>query len=146
MSTTKRIRLAAAGLVTAVGSVLAVTASASPAVAFFSPPLFLDVQIESPGTLIARGAAVDVTVEVVCTSPTATVSVTVTQVVGGRQVARGFGLTEVGCTRSGERVPVTVSTITSAFRKGSAFVTADVSACVPEVCGSESDQETIKLR
>jgi len=62
------------------GGVLAVFAASGPAVAFFSGGLFLDVHVESPATLVARGAAVDVPLEVTCNaSPNAFVSVTVTQ-------------------------------------------------------------------
>src|SRR5918994_7795848 len=80
-------------------------APSRPAVAFFSGGLFLDVQVES-ATLVSRGAAVDVTLEVTCNSPFgADVFVTVTQR-SGSGVAQGFGSETVGCTGSGEQVVI----------------------------------------
>src|SRR6266516_2029786 len=72
--------------------VLAMFATGGPAVAFFSGGLFLDVQVESPATLVARGAAVDVPLEVTCNASFADVFVTVTQKAGsGSGVAQGSG-------------------------------------------------------
>src|SRR4030095_6721901 len=82
------------------GGLLALFATSGPAVAFFSGGLFLDVQVESPARLVARGAAVDVPLEVTCTATVADVSVRVTQKAGSG-VAQGGGSTSVGCTRSG---------------------------------------------
>lgn len=142
------IRLAkvtAASLAVAVGGAVAALSPASPAVAFFSPPLFLDVQVESPGTLIARGAAVDVPVEVTCTSPEAFVDVTLTQRVGNG-LARGSGFATVGCTGARQRILVTVTAFEGkAFRKQAAFADATIFGCAESVCGSERDTETIEL-
>ncbi len=63
---TKRIKVATAVVAILVGGLLAWFATAGPAVAFFSGGLFLDVQVESPATLLAKGAAVQVPVEVTC--------------------------------------------------------------------------------
>jgi hypothetical protein len=105
------IALLAAGTV-------ALLAPAGPAVAFSSGGLFLDVQVESPARLVARGAAVDVPLEVTCNAPEPVeVFVTVTQRVG-KGVAAGSGFASFGCTGGGQDVVVRVT----ANPSGSAFV------------------------
>ena len=52
----------------AAGGGFAVFGSASPAVAYSSPPLFLDISIQSPATLVAHGAAVQVPVKLSCST------------------------------------------------------------------------------
>ena len=66
MRTKLRTRAAAAVVALLLGGLLALFATSGPAVAFFSGGLFLDVQVESPARLVARGAAVDVPLEVTC--------------------------------------------------------------------------------
>jgi hypothetical protein len=128
-----------------VGGVVAAVVPGSPAVAFQSGPLFLDVEVES-GTLVARGAAVDVVVEVTCTSPQAFVDVSLTQRAGSA-IASGFGFTTVGCTGAAQRIVVTVTASgDKAFRKQSAVAMATISGCVQTVCGSETDTATIDLQ
>jgi hypothetical protein len=135
----------AATLAITVGGVVAAVVPGSPAVAFQSGPLFLDVQVES-GTLIARGAAVDVVVDVACTSPQSFVDISLTQRAGS-EIASGFGSTTVGCTGGSQRVVVTVTASGGkAFRKQAAVATATVSGCAGSVCGSEDDTETIDLQ
>jgi hypothetical protein len=146
MRGTVRTRLAAAAIAVAAGGGIAVTAPASPAVAFFSPPLFLDIRVLSPAQLVAGGAAVQVPVEVTCTSDEAFVSVTVTQRVGKR-LAKGNGFADVGCTRSREQVIVTVvADQGTSFTKGTAFAEGQIFGCAPSVCGAETDQTTIEIR
>jgi hypothetical protein len=147
MRTSLRKKLAAITMALATGGLLAALSPANPAVAFFSPPLFLEVEIESPAQLVSRGAAVDVTLEVTCTSADAVVFVSVSQRVGNR-VASGSGSEDIGCTRSGERLLVRVlaSAQGRAFERGDAVVNAQVFGCVPEFCGSEDDTETVQLR
>jgi hypothetical protein len=145
MKFTRRAKVVAATLAVAVGGVVAAVVPGSPAVAFQSGPLFLDVQVES-ATLVARGAAVDVVVDVACTSPQAFVDVSITQRVGS-DIANGFGSTEVGCTGGSQRIVVTVTASGGkAFRKQAAVVMANVSGCAGNVCGSENDTETIDLQ
>src|SRR6266487_6115797 len=107
MRTRLRTKVAAAVVAIVVGGVLALFATGGPAVAFFSGGLFLDVQVESPATLVARGAAVDVPLEVTCNARpgTSSVQVTVTQK-SGSGVAQGS--TSVGCTGSGQQIRVRV--------------------------------------
>jgi hypothetical protein len=146
MKTRLRARLAAAVVAILAGSVLALFATTGPAVAFFSGGLFLDVQVES-ATLVSRGAAVDVTLEVTCNSPFgADVFVTVTQR-SGSGVAQGFGSESVGCTGSGQQVVVRVfASEGKAFKQGTAVVSAELFGCRPTICGSETDSEVIDIK
>jgi hypothetical protein len=141
-----RTRVAAAVVAIAAGGVLALLAPAGPAVAFISGSLFLDVQAESPATLIARGAAVDVPLEVICTSSDASVAVTVTQRVGSG-LAQGTDSVTVGCSHQGERIVVRVEATAGgeAFTQGTAVASASIRGCEPRFCGRETDSEIITI-
>ena len=147
MRTRLRGRLAAAVVAIVLGSVLALFATTGPAVAFFSGGLFLDVQVQSPARLVARGAAVDVTLEVTCNSPFgADVFVSVTQK-SGSGVAQGFGFDNVGCTGSGEQVVMRVQASGGkTFKQGTAVASAEIFGCNNVTCGSETDSEVIEIR
>jgi hypothetical protein len=147
MRTKLRTRAATAVVALLLGGLLALFATSGPAVAFFSGGLFLDVQVESPARLVARGAAVDVPVEVTCNATgTAFVFVSVTQKAGSG-VAEGFGSASVGCT--GSRQQITVRAQASGgktFKQGAAVATAFVDGCNRVTCGSERDSEAIDIR
>jgi hypothetical protein len=147
MRTKVRTKVAAAVVALAAGGVLALFATAGPAVAFFSGGLFLDVQVQSPASLVSRGAAVDVPLEVTCNaSSDAFVQVTVTQRAGSG-IAQGFAFESVGCTGSGQQLRVRVqATSGRAFKQGTAVASAEVFGCRPNVCGSETDSETIAIQ
>jgi hypothetical protein len=147
MRTRLRAKVAAAVVAIAAGAVLALFVVGGPAVAFFSGGLFLDVQVQSPASLVARGAAVDVALEVTCNAtPSADVFVTVTQK-SGSGVAQGFGSTSVGCTGSGQRIIVRVrASGAKAFKTGTAVADAEIFGCRPNVCGSETDSEVITIQ
>jgi hypothetical protein len=143
---TKRTRVATAVVAILLGGLLTLFATSGPAVGFFSAGLFLDVQVES-ATLVSRGAAVDVTLEVTCNSPFgADVFVTVTQR-SGSGVAQGFGSESVGCTGSGEQVVIRVQAFgAKAFKQGTAVASAEIFGCNNVTCGSETDSEVIDIR
>ena len=147
MSTKLRTKVAAAVVAMLLGGLLALFATSGPAVAFFSGGLFLDIQVESPATLVVRGAAVQVPLEVTCNATgTASVSVTVTQR-SGSGVAQGFGSTEVGCAGSGEHIRVLVeATGAKTFKKGDAVASAQISGCNKVTCGKETDSELVQLK
>ncbi len=144
-------KLAAVVVAIVAGGLLALFATSGPAVAFFSGGLFLDVQVESPATLVARGAAVDVPLEVTCNARpgTSSVQVTVTQK-SGSGVAQGSGFTSVGCTGSGQQILVRVQASGSGktFKQGTAVATADIFGCNQNfsVCGNETDSKTISIQ
>ena len=146
MRTRLRAKLATAVAVAILaGASFALFATSGPAVAFSSGGLFLDVQVES-ATLVSRGAAVDVTLEVTCNSPFgADVFVTVTQR-SGSGVAQGFGSESVGCTGSGEQVVIRAQNFgAKAFKQGTAVVSAEIFGCNNVTCGSETDSEVIEI-
>jgi hypothetical protein len=145
MRTKLRTRAAAAVVALLLGGLLALFATSGPAVAFFSGGLFLDVQVKS-ATLVSRGAAVDVTLEVTCNATgTAFVDVSVTQK-SGSGVAQGFGSTQVGCTGSGEQIVIRVlASGGKTFKQGTAVVSAEIFGCNRSICGSETDSEIIDI-
>jgi hypothetical protein len=116
-------------------------------VAFFSGGLFLDVQVDSPARILARGAAVEVPLEVTCNATgTAEVRVTVTQH-SGSGATQGFGSTQVGCTGAGQRVAVVVQVFgAKAFKKGTAVASAEIFGCNRVTCGTETDTEVIDIQ
>lgn len=142
-----KTKVATAVVAILLGGLLALFATSGPAVAFFSGGLFLDVQVESPATLLAKGAAVQVPLEVTCNATgTAFVDVTITQK-SGSGVAQGFGSTQVGCTGSGEQITILVqATGAKPFKKGDAVATAEIFGCNDVTCGSETDSEVIQLK
>jgi hypothetical protein len=147
MRTRLRAKLAAAAVVAIIaGASFALFAPSGPAVAFSSGGLFLDVQVQS-ATLVSRGAAVDVTLEVTCNATgTAFVDVSVTQK-SGSGVAQGFGSTQVGCTGSGQQIIVRVRAFgAKAFKQGTAVASAEIFGCNNVTCGSETDSEVIQLQ
>jgi hypothetical protein len=147
MRTRLRAKLAVGALVAILaGASFALFAPSGPAVAFSSGGLFLDVQVQS-ATLVSRGAAVDVTLEVTCNATgSAFVDVSVTQK-SGSGVAQGFGSTSVGCTGSGEQIVVRVrASGAKAFKQGTAVVSAEIFGCNNVTCGSETDSEVIQIQ
>ncbi len=147
MRTKLRTKVAAAVVAIVLGGLLALFATTGPAVAFFSGGLFLDVQVESPARLVARGAAVDVPLEVTCNAiGTASVNVSVTQKAGSG-VAQGFGFDNVGCTGSGQQVTIRVQASGGkTFKQGPAVATAQIFGCNNTTCGSETDSATIDIK
>jgi hypothetical protein len=147
MRTKLRTKVVTAAAAMLLGGLLALFATSGPAVAFFSGGLFLDVQVQSPAALVAKGAAVQVPVEVTCnaTGPV-DVLVNLTQK-SGSGVAQGFGSTTVGCTGSGEQITVQVrASGAKPFKKGDAVAGAQVFGCNQATCGSETDDEVIQLK
>ena len=147
MRTNLRAKAVAVFLALAGSILLTMSVTSGSAVAFFSGGLFLDVQVESPATLVARGAAVDVPLEITCNATgSVDVFVSVTQR-SGSGVAQGFGFTTVGCTGSGQRVVVRVSASAGgkSFKQGSAVAEAEVFGCRPNICGNETDTEVITI-
>jgi hypothetical protein len=130
----------------AAGGGFAVFGSSSPAVAYSSPPLTLDISIQSPATLVAHGAAVNVPVTVTCPYGTdASVYISLSEKVGNK-TASGTNSVDVGCTGSRETILVTVPSQNGlAFAKGSAFAQGEIFACSYYFCGDETDSATITI-
>jgi hypothetical protein len=139
---------ALAGLAIAGGAAIAAVGSAAPALGFFSPPLLLEIHVNSPATLVAKGAGADLTLQIECAGArSAFVDVSLTER-SGSQIASGFGSTQVGCTNQNQTVLVHVTAQSGkVFKKGTGIADAFISACTPNsrVCGSEEDQRTIDI-
>ena len=113
----------------AAGAGFTVFGSGSPAVAYSSPPIFLDISIGSPAHLLAKGAAVQVPVTTSCTSPygEAYVTVSLTERVGGRKTATGSQEYTVPCVGSRQTMLVTISSNNGvAFAKGTAYASGSI--------------------
>jgi hypothetical protein len=125
-------------------AIAALIGPVSSAVGFFSPPLSLDVRINSPATLVARGAAVDVPLEVVCTSRRAEIFVQVRQRAGS-EIAQGDAFTEITCEGDIQEVTVTVfANGGKAFRKGTGVAEAQIFGCIG-FCGLETDTAEVQI-
>ncbi len=145
MINTALLKVGAGATALLAGGGLALLSPSSPAAAYSSPPLYLDISIQSPAHLVARGAAVTVPITTTCNSGQAYVRVTVTERVG-KKVATGTGYATVGCTGSRQQNTVTVSASSAtAFSKGSAYVAADIDGCSYYFCGEENNSATIKI-
>ena len=140
-----RTKAAVIGSALAGGAALALLAPASPALAFDSNGLHLDISVQSPATLVARGVAVDVPVEVECNSGDASVDIHVTERVGSR-IITGYSYQRVACTGAPQLVMMRVETSSGRpFAKGTALATANIFACNSTTCGSETSSVTIKI-
>jgi hypothetical protein len=143
---TSRTKAAVVGTVLAGGAVLALFSPASQALAFLSCGLHLDVTAQSPATLVARGAAIDVPVDVDCNANFADVQLGVTERVGS-QIATGSGFVQVACTGGHQRLLIRVTAGSGkAFAKGTAVANASIFGCNNTTCGSESSSATIQIR
>lgn len=148
MNRLRRVKAAFAAATVTAGVVCAMLIPASPAVAFYSGGLFLDTTVESPATLLAKGAAVDIQVEYTCNATQPNLFLSVSQRVGNGGLATGSSGVEVACTGAHQRTTISVpASGINAFAKGNAFVTGTISGCLPDftVCGTESDTATVKF-
>jgi hypothetical protein len=140
------IKLGTTAAALAAGGGFAVFSPSSTAVAYSSPPIFVDISVQSPGTLVARGAAVSVPLVVTCNTPQGFVDVQISEKVGNK-TATGYTSTQVGCIGGHETILVTVPARSGpAFAKGSAYVVADISGCTYYTCGSETSSATIRIK
>jgi hypothetical protein len=130
-----RLRLWTAMGLCAIAAV-ALIGPGSSAVGFVSGGLTLEVQVLSPATMHAKGAAIDVPVKVVCTGRSAWLYVEVTQRVG-RGLAKGQAAKNIVCTGQVQGISVTMAATGTAFKKGTAFAHAEIFGCRSRVCGVE---------
>jgi hypothetical protein len=149
MIRSRRIKAAVAAVTVTGATTAAMLIPSSPAVAFSSGGLVLDVVVQSPAHLVAKGAAVGVPVEYTCSGTTfASLSVTVTEKVSGGAIASGRGEAE-SLTCTGEIQSTTIDVVASgsrAFVKGAAFAQGDISGCGVSFCGDQLDQVTIDIQ
>ena len=118
--TIARTRTAALAIVAA--GALAALGPLQSAVAFISPPMVLLASAQSPAKLVAKGAAVDVTVNYTCAGVTQmSLGVTLTESVG-RRTASGTAYAMVPCTGHSETkiMHVTADATGASFGTGTA--------------------------
>lgn len=141
---TRRRGIAAAML--GLGAALALAAPATIAVSQESPPLTLGLDIESPAVLVARGAAVTVPVEVVCTAGAqGNVFVSVTQRAGSAN-ATGQGGENFTCTGGTQVIDVLVQGSSGrSFKKGAASAASQAFVCNENGCVEARDEEVIQI-
>ncbi len=134
-----KVKVALVGLVVAGGAAAAVALGpAGPAVGQSSQPISVQVAVNSPATLVASGAGVDVFVTATC-SGTLSISANVTEKVG-RYSATGYGTAAFNCTGTAQRVKV----LAIANGGGKAFV--EGSATTQVTAGSAGAQRTVTIR
>ncbi|MEO6500896.1 MAG: hypothetical protein ABIQ09_03185 [Jatrophihabitantaceae bacterium] len=142
---TNRMKAGVIGAALVGGAALALLSPSSPALAYYSGGLHLDVTPQSPAFLVSRGAAVDVPVDVDCNARYAEVYLRVTERVGS-QTAVGTSYRQVACTGGHQRVLFQVlANSGKAFAKGSAVATAEIWGCNNSTCGSETNSVTIQI-
>ena len=141
---TKRTWLPTAVL--GIGGTMALVGPALPALAGDSPThVPTDVEILDGASVLAKGAAVVVPVEVTCEEgQTGFLFVDVTQA-RGRFVANGGGSSQVECTGEPQTIEVLVTANNTAFKKGTAIANAFLTTCASFPCEEDRDTEEITL-
>jgi hypothetical protein len=142
-----RTKAAVIGGALAGGVSLALLSPAAPAMAFDSGGVYFAITVQSPGTLIARGAAVDVTVDVTCNAQDPWVQLKLTERVGSRLVT-GYGEFQVTCTGSPQQLTIrAMPSSDRPFATGTALADASIGGCdeTQTICGGESASETIRI-
>jgi len=139
----------------------ALLAPAGPAVGQSSQPVQAQIQVDSPATLLAKGAGANVLVTAECSGPagsTASIYVSLTQR-AGNGIAIGSGVTTIGCTGTDQTVLVAVTAGTvlagpgepsgsKAFKRGTAVANGQISACTADFffCANQQVEPTIALQ
>ncbi|TCO62602.1 hypothetical protein [Actinocrispum wychmicini] len=130
----------------AAGGLVAAVLPSSAEVSAQSVPVAA-IRVESPATLLARGAAVAVTVTVVCQpGSSGSVNIEVTENAGGR-IAKGFESAQVpSCTGGFQPVTLNVAAEpTVPFRAGTAFGQASVFVNGPGGFNQARDDREFKI-
>jgi hypothetical protein len=142
-----KFKVALAGLAVAGGgAVAAMLGPAGPAVGQASQPVQAEIQVNSPATLVARGAGADVSVTANCSGSlveSAQVTVSLTE-----RAASAVGSTTVNCTGTNQTVQVVVTAqVGKALKKGTAIATATINACTVDFsfCADQRAQVTIQV-
>jgi hypothetical protein len=161
-----KLKVALVGLAVAGGALASVALGpAGPAVGQSSPPTSQPIQVQatpnSPATVVAGGADVDVSVTFTCSGQTvssAYLQVSLTEAVNG-DLANGFGSATVDCTGTSQTAEIVVVAYTSSpvgtpttvpfqeFTKGRAIADTLIQACnASYYCANQDVFPVIKLR
>ena len=144
-----KAKAAVVGTAISGAAVVGMVGAAGPALAHDSGGLHLSAVAQSPERLIAKGAALRVSVDVTCNATQYPyLNVNVTEAVG-RKIASGTGYANVVCG-SGQPQVVSVDVVASpgpAFAPGKAVVATSLGGCLDDqTCGTDSNLRTITLR
>lgn len=149
MSFPAKVRVTLVGLVVAGGAAAAAALGpAGTAAGQSSPPIQTQIQVNSPATLVAKGAGVDVSITASCSGvPTGSIGVSLTEAVA-KNLASGFGAATINCTGATQTIEVLVTAQAGkAFKQGSAIANANISACTPDFsdCSNQQVEPTIQI-
>jgi hypothetical protein len=145
MQLRNKVKVGLVGVVVTGGGVAAaLLGPTGPAVGQSSPPIQAQIQVTAPGTLAAKGAAVDVVVTMECSGPpgtTGSFSVGFTERAASG-LATGAGGGTVACTGTSQTtlVVATAEPGSKPFKRGTALMNAGISACTPDFSSCASQQ------
>jgi hypothetical protein len=143
-----KVRVALAGLALAGGAAAAtILGPAGPAVGQSSPAIVLQIQVNSPATLVAKGAAVEVSVTTLCSGAVFSPSVQVflTESIGGK-IATGQASFDANCNGNSQTTPVLVTAEPGkAFKKGVTVAVGFIDGCGFNGCQDVESQATIAI-
>ena len=143
---TNRTKAAMIGTALAGGAALVLLSPSSPALAYYSGGLHLDATALSPASLVSRGAAVDVPVDVDCNAQYVSLSVSLSERVGSQTATGANYSTQVACTGGHQRILVRVPASSGkAFAKGSAIASVEIFGCNRVTCGEENSSASIQI-
>lgn len=135
-----------AALALLVGGVLAALVPVGSAVALDSPPQGAGLEVQSPATLLARGAAVSVPVTYQCAPGDQTIDISVRVVQrAGSETISGYGSRTAPCSGAPQSTTVTVVADGRVFKKGTAVATAEAFTCGFSFCGTITDSREITI-
>jgi hypothetical protein len=143
-----KTKVAAVGAAISGAGIAAMLIGAGPALAYDSGGLHLSAVAQSPGRLVAGGAALWVPVDVSCNATQyAYINIGITEATGGR-IASGTGYANVACIGAHQVISIpVVASPGRAFAPGKAVATAQIGGCLADqTCGSDSNMRTINLR
>jgi hypothetical protein len=141
-----RTKAAVLGGTLAAGAALALLSPAAPALAYDFDGMYLHLAVQSPATLVARGVAIDLFIDVTCNSRYPAYLETVVNERVGSKIVSGNGYTRFECTGSLQRVAVrVVSSTSSPYARGIAIATSNLYGCMESTCGQETDDATIEI-
>lgn len=136
-----RLKAAIAALTVTGATVAAMSIAASPAVAFSSGGLVLDITVQAPGQIIASGGAVLVPVGYVCTGSFAQLSVSINEATeAGIAFGTGFADAPV-CDGDQHNVQIDVPANGQAYKPGAAAAFGTLSGCL-NFCAQQTDNRT----
>lgn len=142
MRLSRPVRLGAASSAVVAGAAALVLNA--PTAAFAQQPS-LSIATYSPATVIVEGAAARVYVNFTCTSPQASIAVSLTQRAGNR-IANALGIVDVTCTGSPQQTSVVAVASNAPIHSGAAFADSMITGCSGDSCANARDQRVIQLR